>query len=851
MDIFNVKKGDIVSHSKFGNGKVLDVNHEKDALKILFDKETEGKKERTIKSSHLLLISKKEDSLLDKLKKGSRVNNSAFGDGTVLNVDYANSRIKVLFDEELGGKREREMNVDFLRLLEDNNEKEKPKFKIGDKVHSEKYGDGFVTSIHGYYRVSVKFKEQTISLLSDELELVEFNIIDDDEISLEDTDSSFKVVPSNYSEQSSYSTCAKRLLTYLRKKYPAEGLATIKSYSEGDGTFGVIINPSYGVVVFKMLETELYIDDLKSSIIEKIMSKDLDNLKKYYYDLFLQSKNLCSFFENKYKNLKFPFKFVYIYQNVDILKFNKEDVSKIKIQNKSIYFKNFNSLLPNNDLFENFDNEVNGFSKIDEKLFGSIIERVVPENATLINIAPPSVARSIKNDSLNPQFIPITGKEREFSALYLDDSQIKTINDTKPGHYLTLANPGTGKSVLLISKAYRIQSKERNNNALITCYNKNLAAHHLVFAEVSGLKTANLRIQTFHSLILELLNKKDPKFLQFHPLDDDYEGNFDKAVLRVEELIDSKSIETNLNAIFIDEVQLFDPKWIDVCYKLLDKSNNKDYYFEMFGDINQDVKSMRSKGKASWQNTKCLPNLKGRVKKLDVNYRNTDLISNYLKCMISEFNDYLSKHGISIDLDSAGLTSETRKKGNLRTKILLSSNSDISKVVKTINELVQKMHADYNDIAIIYPMKKYGKYYNPVSMIEDEFEKNDIPFSFIHGDSRAYGREARKKIYECDGVIMSTIDSCLGLDFKYVILCGMHSWDFYYDEKEKHSDKLTLRKILFDDKAKYYFNEVGKKIYSACSRAREGLYIIDDLNDESPIKDIIRPKTGGKYYDEY
>ena len=38
MDIFNVKKGDIVSHSKFGNGKVLDVNHEKDALKILFDK---------------------------------------------------------------------------------------------------------------------------------------------------------------------------------------------------------------------------------------------------------------------------------------------------------------------------------------------------------------------------------------------------------------------------------------------------------------------------------------------------------------------------------------------------------------------------------------------------------------------------------------------------------------------------------------------------------------------------------------------------------------------------------------------------------------------------------------------
>ena len=103
---------------------------------------------------------------------------------------------------------------------------------------------------------------------------------------------------------------------------------------------------------------------------------------------------------------------------------------------------------------------------------------------------------------------------------------------------------------------------------------------------------------------------------------------------RFEHFVDSGIIQTNFNAIFIDEIQLFDPKWIDICYKLLDKSNGKDFFFEMFGDINQDVKSLRSKGKASWQNTKIVPSLQGRVKKLEKNYRNTDLIAKYLTTMI-------------------------------------------------------------------------------------------------------------------------------------------------------------------------------------------------------------------------
>lgn len=780
-----------------------------------------------------------------------RVKHNKFGEGIVVEI-VNNDVVIVEFDNEFEGKKDRKIKSTFLSLIKRFNNEEKTiapdKLKVGDKVHHDRYGDGFIISMKGFFRAIVKFENEEVSVLIDDLKKIDFNIIDDDELIEEVKDSSFKIIPSNYSEQN-YSTSAKRLLTYLRKKYPNEGIATIKSYEENGGSIGVIISPSKGIVVFKMMTVDLTIEALQSPLFEELIKNEYIALKKYYINAFLQSKKLCDFIDDSYKIMKFPLKFVMVYQKVDILKMTSEQRKSIALKNKNIYFKNFSTIFENNDLMDNFEKCSSNFSKIDESFFGAIIERAVPENATLIDIAP-SQNKTIVSKCNNPEFTPITGKEREFSALYLDDNQIRIINDTKPGYYLTLANPGTGKSVLLVSKAYRIQSSDKHNNVLITCYNRNLAEHHNVFAEVSGMKTPQLHIFTFHKLVIDLLDKYDHRFLENNSLDDDYDENFNKGVLRLEEFIDKGIVKTNLNAIFIDEIQLFEPKWIDICYKLLDREDNKDYFFEMFGDINQDVKIKQSKGKASWNNTKFLPSLQGRVKKLDKNYRNTDLIANYLKCVILEFNEFLSKHGMPVDNESACLSSETIRKGSLRTKILRSSTNDVSKIAKTIIELVSKKKADYTEIAIVYPMKKYGKFYTPVKLIEEELELNEIPFSFIHGNT-IYGPEAKKKIFECDGVVMSTIDSCLGLDFKYVILCGLHSLDFYFDEKKNKSEQINTAKILFDFNAKSHFNEAGKKIYSACSRAREGLYIIDDLNDDSPIKTIIRPRTGGKYYDEY
>ena len=592
-----------------------------------------------------------------------------------------------------------------------------------------------------------------------------------------------------------------------------------------------------------MINKNYSITALESPLFEQLFLTKYNQLKDFYVNSFLQLKNMCVFLDDSNKIFKFPIRFVYLFQNIDITNMSQDERNKIKITNRNFYFKNFETHFLDNDIFSNFEKyDDKNFTQIDESYYGSIIERVVPENTTLVSIMP-NKKWTVNPSGCNPDFYPITGKEREFSALCLDDIQIRIINDTKPGHYLTLANPGTGKSVILVSKAYRIQSIERDNHVLITCYNNNLAEHHNIFAKISGMKTQNLHINTFHKFILDVLNKVDSEFVKSHPYDDSSDS-FNAIIDRFDALLDEGKIPTKVNAVFIDEVQLFEPKWIDICFKLIDKTDNKKYYFEMFGDINQDVKSQRSKGKASWQNTKMVPSLQGRVKKLDKNYRNTDLIANYLTNMILDFNNYLIKHGISVDTESASLTSETIKKGTLRTKILISSNNDVTKVSKVIEELVTKKNADYNDIAIIYPAKGYGKYYTPLYHIERILEEKNIPYSKIHG-------EMKTKLYDCDGVIMSTIDSCLGLDFKYVIVCGIHYWDFIHDNQTEETKKISKELLLFNPEVQLYYCEIGKKIYSACSRARDGLYIIDDLDSNSPIKSIIRPVSGRRYYDEY
>ena len=123
--------------------------------------------------------------------------------------------------------------------------------------------------------------------------------------------------------------------------------------------------------------------------------------------------------------------------------------------------------------------------------------------------------------------------------------------------------------------------------------------------------------------------------------------------------------------------------------------------------------------------------------------------------------------------------------------------------------------------------------------IKDGLDKKGIPYSVIIRSD-----ENHTQFHNTSGVILSTIDSSLGLDFKAVIVTGLNPYDYIYDESLEKGKCVpiesweSIQKMSPQNKSKVQ-NQM-RTIYTACSRARDVLYVISDLKPDKPMDEIIR-----------
>lgn len=138
---------------------------------------------------------------------------------------------------------------------------------------------------------------------------------------------------------------------------------------------------------------------------------------------------------------------------------------------------------------------------IKEEIVNNIFQRLCPE----ITIARKIV---LQNDqSVSVHDTSIDGSERSILSYRLDESQINIVNRIKKGDQLILACAGSGKSVLLISKCFKLASLNPSENFLITCYNRNLNNYYQWAIAQAGFLNRNVRCQTFYSLLNFLIKK--------------------------------------------------------------------------------------------------------------------------------------------------------------------------------------------------------------------------------------------------------------------------------------------------------------------------------------------------------
>lgn len=408
-------------------------------------------------------------------------------------------------------------------------------------------------------------------------------------------------------------------------------------------------------------------------------------------------------------------------------------------------------------------------------------------------------------------------------SLRLSGEQIDMVNSIRRGNQLILASAGSGKSVILISKMFKIASMHPNKEFVLLCYNRNLASMYNWKIAVSGFKERNVKAMTFHKFLKYIMEKNG--------LPCDNKKPEDLYPLAVQYFAEDK-IKSRYYGIFIDEIQIFKPEWYKFCFNMLEnRIDQNEYFLTICGDLSQNIRNEVKQGSAPWQGHESLPNYRGRTTHLKLNYRNSIQVNEFIRDFTNYAKIYFEKFDIELEeKDDVFIDSNAIRHGPVPRLIMSDRFNCKSAIVDEVNQLI-KSGLQPSDIAILFPQRFYrSKNYYIHSWIENELESNNIPFSNLITKGNNLGSDYSN--YK--GVVLSTIESALGLDFEAVILTGLMPLGEY--NRSKHLPNVNdINSSIKND-----FVEGINKIYTGCTRARSNLSIVlEETERESIYSKII------------
>ena len=445
-----------------------------------------------------------------------------------------------------------------------------------------------------------------------------------------------------------------------------------------------------------------------------------------------------------------------------------------------------------------------------QEMFGInfVFSPLTPDQISTIKgiIYPEIVIRQEKATlkSVNSEFSILP---RDIILTTLDSKQESLAKSIRDGHRIFFGVSGSGKTLLLISRAKYLINQNHNARILILCFNVCLAAYiKSVFHQDSQNKHyQNIEVGNFDVWAKSVLGKL-PSQVQGNR--DEYTG---KIVL---DKLSEYSLEQKWDAIFIDEAHTFVPIWFQCCVNALKHSENGDLM--IVADGNQSV-YQRSDFKWKDVGIKAPGRTFSKKFDLDKNYRNThQILSSALSILnhVSDLVEPLDDEDATFPLVKPSLA---LRQGN-KPKIYISSTPDEQEksIISTIHYL-KSLNIDDRDIAILY--RQAGKKDEPrLNSIIQKLNQKGISTYWVNqndNSKRQYNRER-------EGVRIITMLSSLGLEFKAVLLIWLEQFD---DSIGKKDAEILAR----------------RQIYVAMTRAQEylSLYISHQSKLTSELKNYL------------
>ncbi|WP_423798045.1 3'-5' exonuclease [Neobacillus sp. SAB-20_R2A] len=584
----------------------------------------------------------------------------------------------------------------------------------------------------------------------------------------------------------SSATTGERLFFRTLKTYlPDDYIVYFEPEIQGKRPDFVIIGPDLGIVVlevkdytkntlFQLNHDEWHIVTTSGdqAVIKSPMKQARDNMF-HVVDVLKKDKNLVQL-DGKYKfQLKFPYGHGVVFTRM----FSKDFVQE------GLYTVIEPHLCLTRD---EIDPEKEGFS-----------EEILMEKILNMFVVPFRLREPLSLEDINAiryHLFPEVRISAEFKApVPYQDQLLLSLHDIKTMdlHQENLAKQigdknrlirgvaGSGKTIILASRAKMLSKQNPNWKILILCYNISLAnaIHQMITymlnepedlfdfdPNVKNVQNQNIIVRNFHSWLKNDLKIKEQQLPEI-----------------IEKIERKEAILPTYDAVLIDEGQDFEADWLRLVSLLINADTQSLLLVE---DRAQTI----YKRKRSYLQDTGL-SFQGRSKVLSINYRNTQQIVKFAWDFYREHSMFKNKV-VNRELEGEIIAPQSTKRKGPEPGILKSTNffNEMRLVARQIKKLNEDRKVPFDEMLILYRVKRTHQY-PIIDIIKRSLSEVGLPFFWITEN------DVSKRSYKKDDgeVKISTIDSSKGLDFRAVFIVNVDSMPFpLEDYKEREVSLLYI-----------------------------------------------------------
>ncbi|MFB2836577.1 3'-5' exonuclease [Floridanema evergladense] len=360
---------------------------------------------------------------------------------------------------------------------------------------------------------------------------------------------------------------------------------------------------------------------------------------------------------------------------------------------------------------------------------------------------------TVRTEPATPKNVPqgFSLKQDAIIIKTLDYKQELLARSLHSGHRLFCGVAGSGKTLILLSRAKSLASTLLPQRVLILCFNITLAAYlrSLIEQNNNALYRDRIEVVHFHDWAKSILGRL-PNPRLYDSDDEKYNDNLGELLL---EALKELPLEQKWDAVLVDEAHTFSASWIKCCTDALKDPESGDLMI-----VSDGSQSLYQRRKFSWKSVGI--KAQGRTRKLSQNYRNTEEILSAAWSVVQSINDSDEDED---DVAFPIVKPSTALRNGQRPILHLSHNRQ-TEVEAAIGE-IQKLVTDSflpKDIAIIYRYKAQHEQ-APFDYLMQQLEQLGFGCYWVNNDKRDYNTQHQ-------GVRLITAKSALGLEFKAVLI---------------------------------------------------------------------------------